>query len=757
MIAAARSIHGRRPVRMAGLAALAAIAVVFASDARPAGQQPAAPGVPGLRPTAHDPVPADLASYWLTPAAPTVVTPALRDFARAVAVIDDAGDTRSVAPLLQSATLDTSALAGHVRYYRGLAALGQDDLETAEAAFGAVAAGAPSAIAVEAAVRLAETHERQGRYTAAAAAYALALAATPADVAALTHRQGVALERAGDVARSIDAHRRVYFDFPLAADAAASGEVLARLGGLDADFAGRPARERARADALYAARRWALARTAYGRAYEVGEGEARTAAAVRAAACDVQLKQYRAAVDRLRPLAADGPFQAEARLHLALAARGQGQMDQFERSVRDLAAAFPDSPYAEEGLNALATALIVGDDDAGAAAVFAAMVAAFPGGRFAERAAWKAGWWAYRQGAMAEAVRFFETGARHFPRSDYRPSWLYWSARAMGQLGDVAGASSRYVLAATDYQNSYYGRLALARLGRPSVPPSIAASPALRPPVPPTQPQIALLLSLGLHDLALSEVQYARRVWGDSPGLVATSAIAQHRAGRLRLGINAMKRAYPQYLAAGGESLPAEVLRVLFPLDYWPLLEAGAAKHGLDKYVVAALAAQESTFDAAIRSSAGAIGLMQIMPATGRGFARRMGIRPFSTARLTEPAVNAAIGTQYLADLVAQFGGTAYALAAYNAGEHRVVRWKGERPGLPEDEWVDDIPFPETQNYVKRILGTAEDYRRLYGGGVLAPPATPGATVKPLVITPPPATPARRPSARPTPKRRPSF
>ena len=60
------------------------------------------------------------------------------------------------------------------------------------------------------------------------------------------------------------------------------------------------------------------------------------------------------------------------------------------------------------------------------------------------------------------------------------------------------------------------------------------------------------------------------------------------------------------------------------------------------------------------------------------------------------------------------------------------MRWRAERPGLPEDEWVDDIPFPETQNYVKRILGTAEDYRRLYGGGVLAPLPTSGSAVTPM-------------------------
>ena len=71
----------------------------------------------------------------------------------------------------------------------------------------------------------------------------------------------------------------------------------------------------------------------------------------------------------------------------------------------------------------------------------------------------------------------------------------------------------------------------------------------------------------------------------------------------------------------------------------------------------------------------------------------------------------------YFSQLVKQFGGTYYALASYNAGESRVERWIAERGPLPQDEFIDDIPFPETQLYVKKILGTAEDYRQLYGDG----------------------------------------
>ena len=84
---------------------------------------------------------------------------------------------------------------------------------------------------------------------------------------------------------------------------------------------------------------------------------------------------------------------------------------------------------------------------------------------------------------------------------------------------------------------------------------------------------------------------------------------------------------------------------------------------------------------------------------------------------LTNGDTNIRLGTLYFKRLVSQFGGTYYALASYNAGENRVVRWKTERPNMDEDEFIDDIPFPETQNYVKRILGIAEDYRRLYGEG----------------------------------------
>src|SRR5262249_46287052 len=106
---------------------------------------------------------------------------------------------------------------------------------------------------------------------------------------------------------------------------------------------------------------------------------------------------------------------------------------------------------------------------------------------------------------------------------------------------------------------------------------------------------------------------------------------------------------------------------------------------------------------------------------TGRQYARSLQItRRFSLGLLTTAETNIKMGTAYFADLVRQFGGVHFALATYNAGPSRVAHWIAERPGLERDQFIDDIPFPETQNYVKKILGTAEDYRRLYGPSAAA-------------------------------------
>ena len=668
-----------------------------------------------LTPTAHPSVPVDLSSMWYATTAGTTMGPALTNFVKGVRLLEDSDDAAAAAlPLVSASALASTALADYARYYTGLSLLQLKRYDAADGVFAElVARKIDGHLPEDAALRQAEVREAQQDFKGAVVIYESLVGRKLARPQVAWLQLGLAAGQAGQRARSVEALRRVYYDFPISTEAAVAAKQLDKQD-VEADATLVP-NELARAEALYRARRWPAARESYEVVRKFVAGAALARVAVRIAACDVGEGRFREGRDRLTALL-DGPSAEEAAFHFLVATRGLKQKDDHVRLSRAFIAKYPAGPFVDEVLNNLASAFIIDDEDEQAEGVFREVVAKYPSGRFAERAFWKAGWWAYRVGRFQDAVALFDRGAELFPRSDYRPSWLYWSGRASQQANDGETAVARLRLTATDYHNSYYGRLAVKQLAnrRGSVITPLLQRQPVQASVPTAQ-RIALLLATGLNQEAMSELQYAQRVWGDSPQLQATIALTHRRLGNVRAGINAMKRAYPQYLAAGGETLPSEILQVIFPLDYWPLLQKYASQRGLDPYVVAALVAQESNFDPLVVSHANAWGLMQVMPNTGRSLARKLGVHPFSTKRLTEAEVNVRLGTQFFADSIRKFGGVHFALAAYNAGDSRVASWQRERPGMPQDEFIDDIPFPETQNYVKRILGTAEDYRHLYG------------------------------------------
>ncbi|HEX9369210.1 MAG TPA: transglycosylase SLT domain-containing protein, partial [Vicinamibacterales bacterium] len=535
-----------------------------------------------------------------------------------------------------------------------------------------------------------------------------------------------------DRKRAAEAFQRVYYEFPLT-DAASNARDA--LGSLQDFIVHDTQRDLGRALILFGAKRYGEARSAFQDLQRQVTGDDREVVDLRIGESDYFLKRYAAARDEARPFLDQASRRAEARFFYLSALRGLGLEDQAVTLTRAILTDFPGSSWAGEALNNLGTHYIVTNQDDLAAQAFKELFEQFPDGPHAERSAWKYGWWAYTTGKYAETARVFEQAAATFPRSDFRPPYLYWAARAREKMGERETAQARMRLVYTDYMNSYYGRLASRRLPAPkgetlaapgtaalAQPVSLrAAPPAPVPDPPPTAALIRQLLAAGLYDDGLNELRYAQKAWGTTPAIDATTAWVYHKQGDLRRAITVMRRAYPQFLAAGGEGLPPEILQVIFPLTYWDAIRQNAALHDLDPYLVAALVAQESTFDAAAHSSANAWGLMQILPSTGRRLAASLGIKRFTTSMLTNGDTNVRLGTLYFKRLVQQFGGIYYALASYNAGENRVIRWKAERPGMEEDEFIDDIPFPETQNYVKRILGTAEDYRHLYGDGAGKP------------------------------------
>ena len=684
------------------------VALSMATMAPRAEQQaPPAGADATLRPTNHPRVPTDLSQLWLAPSSRAARTAAMTDFATAVKLEVDS-DFAKALPLLSNPSTQQGTLGSYATYYRGLAELRLGRAADARQTFRSLREAAPAGYVAEgAAVREAECDEALGDNASAMAAYerlSKTKTIAPDDI---LMRLGRAAKAAGNVGAATEAFARVVYEFPFS-DAAvlASSELQSLPIAPIAPGSNRFQLELGRAERLFGAKRYAAARAAFDGLRGAAQGDDRELVNLRIAESDYFLKQVRAARDAVKPYTEKASRQGEALFFYAIAIRELGESDEYLRTVRRIVSEFPTQSWAEEALNNLATHYILQNDDAQADAVFRELYEKFPGGRYAERAAWKTGWWAYKNGRYADAVRAFESGAARFPRSDYRPSWLYWSARAHEELKETSLATARFTLVATDYLNTYYGRLAVkqldgrarTRLVADAQEPSAAAPPADEPPTAPLPPNAAViraLLALDLYDQAVDELRYAQKNWGDSSAIQATFGWIYNKRGDLRAGINAMKRAYPQYMAAGGEKLPAEVLKVLFPVNYWPLIRRYSAERSLDPYMVAALILQESNFTADIRSSANAYGLMQLLPSTGRQYAKSLRLaKRFTLSLLTTAEPNIKMGTAYFADLVRRYGGVHYALATYNAGPSRVSRWISERPSIDQDEFIDDIPFP---------------------------------------------------------------
>jgi soluble lytic murein transglycosylase len=634
-----------------------------------------------------------------------------------------------------AATTPKSPLRAHAAYYAGVSELRLGRFDAAKRRFSELK-GTQGFIGEAAALGEAEAAHGLSDYGTAAKIYKDILDDVAVDKPAIWLSLANAALADGDSKRAADAYLHLYYEFPLSEHAAQAEGPLQTLPDVQQIATGnaRYKLELGRGERLFGSRRHPEARTSFLRLkpFAASENDAELVS-LRLAEIEYFQERYSNAREALKPFLTGGARQAEARFFYLMSQRGLRNDDTFEQLVQALKQDFPESTWSEEALNNLATFYIQRDRDEEADAVLRELYARFPRGRYAERAAWKAGWASYRKGDMGEAARYFESAAGNFPRSDYRPAWLYWSGRARAAMGDAPGAVARYQLTVADYHNTYYGRLAedVLRKQGASLGPSrvvfaqtAAALGGEDDYFPPTESTIRTLLAAGLYEPAVKELEFARAKWGDSPSITATIAWANKQMSASESGtgqftlargsITLMKRAYPQFMASGGDQLPREILTTIFPLHYWDLIRKNAAEHKLDPYLVAALMAQESTFVPDIKSHAGAYGLMQLMPPTGRQYARKLKLR-YSLRLLTTAETNIRMGTMYFADLVRQFGGVHLALASYNAGETPVRRWMRENPGLPQDEFIDSITYPETQQYVKRLLGTAEDYRRLYG------------------------------------------
>lgn len=604
----------------------------------------------------------------------------------------------------------------------------------AAAAYLAVADARPEGpLACVGLFRAADVAASFGDAAGARAAAQRALDSCPTQAPHALLEMAQALEKLGDRKAAAAAYDRLDREFPASAQARSAQPRLAALASLLPALppAERDARTLAKALALFGTSQWSAAlplfRALKARPLPRADSDL---VRLRLARVYLNLKRTRDAEAELRTVPADSPHAAEAAFYRARAAAARSrQPDAYEA----VAATYAGTPWGEEALLALANHYQKDARDEEALPYYRRLLAEYPEGSYADRAAWRVGWGDYRQGRYAEAARTLEDTARRRKATSFTPGMLYWAGRAKQALGDTPGARALMFEVEARFRHSYHGLragealLTLPRGPRPDpTAPIVPLDPAQTVPEPQLT-RVRLLLLIDRDDEAYDELSGLP----SSPLVHATRAMIDHRRGRLRPAIVSMKRAYPEWVSEAGAGLPPEAWRVLFPLEFDRLLREKAAEEGLDASLVASLICQESTFNPGAVSSAGARGLMQVIPPTGRALARQLG-RRYRTNDLLSPEVSLDYGTLYLRQMIDRFGGRVErVLAAYNAGPHRVDAWTAGRPEISEEEFVESIPFSETRHYVMTVLANREHYRRLYGLGSRAAAPAPAQAYAP--------------------------
>jgi len=395
-------------------------------------------------------------------------------------------------------------------------------------------------------------------------------------------------------------------------------------------------------------------------------------------------------------------------------------------AVDRLAADSPKAPEVPEALLLKARLLESGPDPKSAEPVYLRLAHGYPESEEGLRAAWRLGWLSWLRAEYAEAAeRWGRIPGVRTASQGYRDASMYWIGRTHEQRGDAEGAARQFASVVAEAPRSYYGVLAARRA--PRAQPNQGRNPASAQlaaslPVDPRETlqadgpyaRVEALRAVGLGDFADEEMDEAvRRSTGDLRRLYALSAAYAQEARHFQ-SLRILRRHFIGLARSAPPSLPRAFWDFFYPLGWRTELNDAATRAALDPYFVAAVVREESSFDPQARSRVGARGLMQLMPDTARQLAKGRGL-PAGDDMLADPGANLALGSAYLAGLMKEFGEPRLAVAAYNAGPARVREWWKARATDDVEVWVELIPFDETRFFVRRVMLSWEEYRRLYG------------------------------------------
>jgi len=343
---------------------------------------------------------------------------------------------------------------------------------------------------------------------------------------------------------------------------------------------------------------------------------------------------------------------------------------------------------------------------------------------YAERAAWQLGWMNYTIGNFKKAYDYFDNSVRKYPSGLFIESSMFWSAKSAKQLKRMGLAQQIFTNVNMTFPYTYYGIRAgemkpdkkfFPKIPREEEPPF--ATPILSTDAHFHHSRGVELSAIGFYEDArleikklesttrknLSGVLWLTKLYNDAHAYSDTMRVMQ---------------LYKNFKTKLREKdLTKNFWKNFYPLAYAKAIHVNAKIFNIDPYFVKGLIRQESLFNSQVQSRAGAIGLMQIMPETGRLlYANSKKSEPFNTTILFNPETNIQLGIQYIDQLNKRFKkNRTHILISYNAGPHNLKKWlKRFRHLQDPDVFIESIPYPETRKYVKKVLRNYGIYQSLY-------------------------------------------
>lgn len=541
-----------------------------------------------------------------------------------------------------------------------------------------------------------------------------------------------AYKTAHQLPRAAKDYQTLYYKYPLSDEAKAAATALPQIARELGPEYSTPTLEmqEQRAQIFFDAHKWKESRAEFEKVVSMVSDPAspkRQRAQLRIAQARIQLKGPSTLLSSLTT--PDPEVDAERLFGLSQAYRTAKNESEMFATLESITQKYPTSVWNEEALMASGNYYWVLLDRPKAVTYYQRLVDAFPDGKHAYNAEWRIAWIAFLNN-QPDADQRLTTFLLKYPTSANSVDALYWLGRSAERSGNPAHGRSDYEKAIERFPQTYFAHAAAARLkqlGPGTEDPSdflakIPDPPPLRAfdePIPASaadrwaKAQALRIVALDASaELELKNAYFAT----SSPRFLLEAAQAAFDQGHFAAGMSYGRIIMPSFESRKISDAPMAVWKTLYPLPYEAALRREAARNDFDPMFAAGLIRQESTFQADIVSYANAIGLMQVLPKTGKLLAKQLKIR-YNKKLLYDANYNLQLGMLYIANLVRLTGAPEYAAAAYNAGEDRIALWKAERNYEEIPELVESIPFTQTRDYVQIVLRNAAVYRMIYGTG----------------------------------------